>query len=125
MKSVPEKNQDNEPDGKPLGLTIFPYAVETFHELERGRMFGRMFYRHKKAGPLLAQLALIRAVINDLTRAGVTINDHIDIRLDADKGRTEAQTDSTAWRVHLEVPVACPQESARIEALRARYGKNS
>lgn len=110
------------PDNTPLPrLKIKPYAVELYADLERGKLFVKLSFRHKKPGPLAAQLALVTDVLANLASAGYVILDTIDLRLApsmADGG--------TSYRIHLSVPVAplptSPgEETAFLETLRTRY----
>ena len=113
-------------------LKVAPYGAQVYTDFERGRQFVTLFYRHKLAGPRDRQLALLFAVIDDLTGAGLIVErDGVEVNFAPEiREMGTVQTPDTPYRIHLKVPVrplAAEQAAAAdfAAAIRAHFASKA
>ena len=109
------------PAPAPLGLTIHPYAVEVFIDLERGKSFTTLHYRRESRERDVV-LALIEQVLDDLARVGLPLTKPAKIAFRPGGPSSEPQ-----YTLYMEAAVqpadVQADEQRFVETMRARYRK--
>lgn len=134
MPIVPETNSpqgkslqgDNPQGNKTAAVPTFrvqPFRLSIDQDLDRGKDYVELRFRHKRPGPLPEQLDLVEIVVEDLAAAGLSVGGAITLtltpRADGPQGGKQGAKPPSFGSV-LEVPVQVPGDvRAWCDALRA------